>query len=393
MTGHPTVRIDVPLVYSRHSPVSSVVDAGRAIHASGMVDSVTVWDQMNFFAPPRLWNPQSAPLAAVVPDIDSWPDPYIVLGQIGAECPGLGLTTTSDAVRRGPAELTQSLMTLAQVTGSPTMVQMGAGELKQCKPFGHKRMQGIGRLEDTFEIFRKFMDSRDPIDHDGKYWKLENAWLGAARPAHRPQLWALGGGPRLIEAAARFGDGFCTATPFVWSAPEQARERIQAIRRALEQHGRDPDDFGFGMWWICLIHEDPSIIEQAMNNDYVRWIAATLGRFNPADWSAIGIDPPLGPDWHYATKLLPIATSARETVDVLSRVTDDVVRNGWWHGSPQQMADQIAPFIEAGVNWVQIADLLPITRPPEEAAEGLRRTLQLAALLKQQAVSASPTTP
>ncbi|TAM70239.1 LLM class flavin-dependent oxidoreductase [Mycobacterium sp.] len=377
------LKVDVPLVYSRHSPVCSVVDASRAIQASGVVDSVTIWDQMTFFAPPRLWNPQSSPLAAVIPDIDSWPDPYIVLGQIGAACPGLGLTTTSDAVRRGPAELTQSLLTLAQVTGSPTMVQMGAGELKQTKPFGHKRTQGIGRFEDTFEIFRKFMDDMDPIDHDGNYWKLENAWLGGARPLHRPELWALGAGPRLINATAKFGDGFCTAAPFVWSTPEQAHERINAIKQIIERNGRDPDEFGFGLWWICLMHEDREVIEQAMTNDYVRWIATTLGRFNPEDWQAIGIDPPMGTSWHYATKMLPITLDEQETADVLGRATDDIVHNGWFHGSPTEMADQIQPFLEAGVNWVQIADMLPITRPLEEAAECLGRTLEVAALIKQ----------
>jgi phthiodiolone/phenolphthiodiolone dimycocerosates ketoreductase len=381
-TASRPVHVDVPIIYSRHYPIQAATEAARVIQASGVVDSVCVWDQMTFFAPPRLWRPENSPLAAAMPDIDSFPDPYVVLAQIGAAAPGLGLTTTSDAVRRGPAELTQTLLTLAGVTGAPTMVQMGAGELKQCRPFGHKRSQGIKRLEDTFRVFRKFMDSAEPIDHDGHHWTLQNAWLGAARPAIRPQLWALGGGPRLIEAAARYGDGFCTAAPFVWNSPAQAAERISAIKAQLADNGRDPDAFGFGLWWICLMHEDAGVIEQAMANDYIRWISATMGRFDPDAWRQIGIEPPMGDEWHYASHLLPLSYDEQATAEILSRATPVVVRNSWFHGSPQAMADQIAPYIDAGVTFVQILDFVPLTRSAEEAPAGLGRTLELAGRLK-----------
>jgi phthiodiolone/phenolphthiodiolone dimycocerosates ketoreductase len=274
-------------------------------------------------------------------------------------------------------------MTLADVSGAPVMLQMGAGEAKQCKPFGHKRSQGIRRLEDTFAIFRKFMDSRDPIDHDGGQWTLKDAWLGTARPPIRPQLWALGGGPRLIEAALRYGDGFSTAAPFVVSSPEQARERIGEMKARLAELGRDPEAFGFGLWWICLMHEDAAVIEQAMSNQYIRWISATMGRFNPDEWRSLGIEPPLGEEWHYAAHMLPISIDGARTAEVLAKATPEVVRHSWFHGSPSEMGEQIAPYIDAGINWVQIIDFLPLTRPADEAAEGLGRTLQLAALIKQ----------
>ncbi|SNR92473.1 phthiodiolone/phenolphthiodiolone dimycocerosates ketoreductase [Haloechinothrix alba] len=379
------VHVNVPIVYSRHLPVSAAVDTARTIQASGVADSLTVWDQMTFFAPPGLWCPENSPLAAVMPDIDSFPDPYVILSQIAAAAPGFGLNTTSDAMRRAPAEFTQTLMTLADVSGGPTMVQMGTGELKQCKPFGHKRSQGPKRLEDTFRIFRKFMDTVEPIDHEGNVWTLENSWLGRARPAHRPQLWALGGGPRLIDVATRYGDGFCTAAPFVWTSPDQAAEQISAIKQRLEVAGRDPEQFGFGMWWICLMHEDETVIETTMANDYIRWISATMGRFDSTVWTQEGVEPPMGESWHYATDMLPLTYSAQETADVLSRATPEVVTRSWHHGSPDKMMKAIAPYLDAGVNFVQIVDFLPLVRPAEEAPEGLRRAFELAGAIKQHA--------
>jgi phthiodiolone/phenolphthiodiolone dimycocerosates ketoreductase len=378
-----SVHVNVPIVYSRHLPIAAAIDTARAIAASGVVDSLTVWDQMTFFAPPALWRPDNSPLAEVMPDIDSFPDPYIVLAQIATAVPGFGLVTTSDAVRRGPAEFTQTLMTLADVSGGPTMVQMGAGELKQCKPFGHKRSQGTKRLEDTFRIFRKFMDDVTPINHEGNHWNLQQAWLGGARPTTRPQLWALGGGPRLIDAATRYGDGFCTAAPFVWTSPDQAAEQIAEMKQRLAALGRDPETFGFGLWWICLINDDPAAIDAAMRNDYIRWISATMGRFHSPAWRAEGIEPPMGESWHYATDMLPLTYSEADTDDVLARATPDIVRKAWHHGSPGEMAGAIAPYVDAGVNFVQIVDFFPLTRPAQEAPEGLQRAFELAARIKQ----------
>ncbi|BDB39658.1 MULTISPECIES: LLM class flavin-dependent oxidoreductase [Mycobacterium] len=376
------LHVNLPIVYSRHLPIAAAIDTARAIQASGVIDSLTVWDQMTFFAPPALWRPDNSPLSAVMPDIDSFPDPYVVLAQLATAVPGFGLVTTSDAVRRGPAEFTQTLMTLADVSAGPTMVQMGAGELKQCKPFGHRRSQGAKRLEDVFRIFRKFMDDVDPIDHEGNHWNLQQAWLGRARPAIRPQLWALGGGPRLIDTATRYGDGFCTAAPFVWANPDQAAEQIAAMKRTLTTLGRDPETFGFGLWWICLMNEDSTAIDTAMRNDYIRWISATMGRFHAGAWHAEGLDPPLGETWHYATDMLPLTYSKSETDTVLATATPEIVRKSWHHGSSQEMADVIAPYIDAGVNFVQIVDFFPLTRPADEAPEGLRRAFELAALIK-----------
>jgi phthiodiolone/phenolphthiodiolone dimycocerosates ketoreductase len=71
----------------------------------------------------------------------------------------LNITTTPDAVRNGPAELLQQMLTLASATPADVALQLAAGELKQCKPFGWKRSQGLARMEDIFVIVRKLLAS------------------------------------------------------------------------------------------------------------------------------------------------------------------------------------------------------------------------------------------
>ena len=189
-----SLEIDLPIFYVRHVPIEGVGEAAMAIEASGVVDSVTVWDQLTFHVPPALWRPEYTPLATALPDIDSMPDAFATLGYIAAVAPGLGLTTSPDAVRRGPGELMQSMLTLSDFTRGRATFQMGAGEIKQTKPFGHKRTQGLKRLEDQFRIYRRFLENDGPIDHEGNVWNMDQAWLGESY-GYRPRLFALGGGP------------------------------------------------------------------------------------------------------------------------------------------------------------------------------------------------------
>src|SRR5258708_40352462 len=62
----------IPLNTSLHVPPAGFAELCRAVHGSGVVDNLFMWDQMTNFWPPHLWTPENAPMAAVVPDLDSY---------------------------------------------------------------------------------------------------------------------------------------------------------------------------------------------------------------------------------------------------------------------------------------------------------------------------------
>lgn len=246
---------------------------------------------MGQFIPPSLWTPGNTPLAAVVPEADSLDDPFILAAHALAAAPSLGLTLATDAIRHGPAQLVRAMYTLANITGGNMGLHVGAGEAKQIKPFGWKRTQGLRRLHDLLRIFGRFWESDEPIDFEGEFWTLRQAFLGNAKP-HRPKLVTMGNGPKLLDYTTSYADGLCSGAPVVWATPEQCAERIAGLRRDLESKGRDPDDFEFGMYVVALIHDDPAVIDAALDNVLVRWMAAVFGRLNPGDWAASGLSSP-----------------------------------------------------------------------------------------------------
>jgi phthiodiolone/phenolphthiodiolone dimycocerosates ketoreductase len=375
------VEIAIPLLYDRNFPPSAWTEAAKVLEASGVVDYLQTWDQLTSWFPQSMWNPANTPLAAVMPDCDSFSDAFTMGVYAQAAAPGLGTVMSTDAVRTGPAELTQKMMTISDITGGRSIFQLGAGEIKQCKPFGWKRSQGLSRLEDHFRAFQALWNADRTINFDGNHVKFTNAWLGGTR-GHRPQLWGLGGGPKFTEITAAHADGFVTMCPWAATTPERWAEMVAHMKAIRARSGHDPEGFGFGLWVAALIHDDPDVIDRALDNPFNRWWAAIAGRLNQADWAQVGISAPWPLDWHYSKDLLPAELSSDQAAEIVGKGSREMSEKTFFAGSSADVAAMIRPYVEAGATWVSIIDLLPFVLDPQEAVTALPRSVDTARLVK-----------
>jgi phthiodiolone/phenolphthiodiolone dimycocerosates ketoreductase len=174
------LQVAVPILYDRNFPSAAWIHAAKTLE-TGVVDQLQTWDQLTSWFPRSMWTPQNTPLAAAMPDCDSFSDAFVMGVYAQAAAPGLGTVISTDAVRNGPAELTQTMMTIADLTEGRSIFQIGAGEAKQCKPFSWKRSQGLSRLKDHFRAFNALWNADGPIDFDGNHWTFRNAWLGGTK--------------------------------------------------------------------------------------------------------------------------------------------------------------------------------------------------------------------
>jgi phthiodiolone/phenolphthiodiolone dimycocerosates ketoreductase len=373
----------LPINADRILPPAVLAQLAQAIKGSGVVDYFHIWDQMMGWWPPGMWNPQNAPLAAMVPDLDATGDPAALAAYASASAPGMGLTISTDAIRRGPAEMMQTMMTLANMSEGRAILQIGAGELKQTAPFGWKRNEGLRRIEDHFRFYDEFWKSNSPVTMTGHFWNFDQAWIGAARQ-HRPRVWALGGGPKLVEMAARYADGFATSVPGVLSSPAGFAEFVRRVRGQVAANGRDPDMFDFCPWVLMLVHDDPKVIDRALENPLMRWLTAIFGRLNNNDWAAYGIEPAFDPDWHYSTKLIPNRFTDKQEVNrIINRVTDRMCELAFLRGNAAEVAEQVQAYVDAGANVIDVLDVLPLVLDPADAQAGLGRQLDVCARIKQ----------
>jgi phthiodiolone/phenolphthiodiolone dimycocerosates ketoreductase len=368
----------------RHFPPSVVAQQAQLLEGSDAVDYMSHSTQLGSFIPRQLWTPEHAPMAAMMGDPDSLQDAFLMAAYSHAAAPSLGISLLTDSIRIGPAQLTQMMWTLAHMTEGRAIIHFGAGENKQLKPFGWKKSQGLSRLEDLLVIFDRFCTEEGPFDHEGRNWKLQRAWLGGARP-FRPKVHAMGAGPTLIDHATSYADGLSTAVPCAWTTPDECAENISAVREQLERKGRDPDAFRFGMFCPVLIHEDEDVLDAALDNAIVRWIAATFGRIQHDEWAKAGLSAPTPEGWAYYADFLPQSTDDGFVAEVLSKTTRAHAETGYLWGSPEQVAAKLAEYVAAGISFIAPADYLPVVGDPADAQRATERSIACLAALKASA--------
>lgn len=378
------VKTSIALWGDRHIPAAAVAEQARALAAGG-VDGMLIADQFGNFIPPQLWKPEIAPAAAMLADPDSHSDPFALAAYLLAAAPTLDVAVSTDSVRRGPAEVVQAMLTLANMTSGDVTLQVGGGEAKQCLPFGYKRSQGMSRMEDLFRIFHALLDSDGaPIDFEGRRWTYTQASIGGAVP-RRPRLMGLGGGPMLIDHCTSYADGLTVTCPPVWAGPAEFAKARAEILDAVAAKGRDPEQFEFQIWFPCLIARDTEQLRGTFDNPLIKWLAAVFGRIEPTDWATIGLPSPFPEGWRYYTDLLPHQTADSSIDGVLATITDAHVTSGWVCGTPAEVAATINDYVDAGASWVCPMDYLPMVLDPAEAGPAFARSIETTALIKAHA--------
>lgn len=376
-----TIQTAVNYWPSRAAPPQMAGEVARGLEASGKVDWFQTWDQLVSFLPRALWREDVTPMARLTGDSDSFYNAGMIAAIAAAATEDLGITTTLDAVRNGPAEILQQTLTLAAATNGKAALQLGAGELKQCKPFGYKRSQGLSRMEDIFQIMRKLLDTEGLVSHEGRHWTYDRAWIGN-HVTHQPTFWALGGGPKLMDIATSYADGFMSLVPSAFSTPEAWGEQVAALRAQLESKDRDPEAFTFGFWPFVVIYDTEEERDRLLEHDHVKWMAAVFGRLHHGDWAEEGIDLIFPEDWHYAMKLSPHTMSRDEVDGIVAQVTREMVEKSYYIGTPAEVAEQLRPFGEAGANFMAPCDMSPSVLTPAEQPRAWERVIELCGHLK-----------
>jgi phthiodiolone/phenolphthiodiolone dimycocerosates ketoreductase len=382
-----TVEVGLNHWPSRFLPPQAGAEFARQLEATGVVDWFQTWDQLVSFLPQALWRPDVTPMARLSADCDSYYNAGMVATLAANATTKLNITTTLDAVRNGPAELLQQVLTLAATTPARVALQLAAGELKQCKPFGWKRSQGLARMEDIFVIIRKLLASDGLVSHEGKYWNYSGAWIGAHFPKV-PEIWALGGGPQLIDTATSYADGFISMVPSAFTTPERWAEQVDEIRRQLVGKDRDPDEFTCGFWPFVLAYKNDEQRDRLFANPITKWMTAIFGRLHHGDWRREGEELIFAEDWHYALRMLPHQMSRAEVDEVVAAVTPSMIEKSWLIGTPEEIAAQLQPWVDAGANYIAPSDLAPAIVEPDEQPEVFGTMIELCAQLKGATVPA-----
>jgi phthiodiolone/phenolphthiodiolone dimycocerosates ketoreductase len=334
-------------------PIEASVEASRQYEARGL-DFIAYWDQLNLTIPRSIWTPDVCP-AAEHWDIDTWMEPWPLMAAAALATEKIEFVTVNDSLRRPPALMAQLALTMSHISKGRFFYCLGAGEMKQFKPYGLARPKPFTHLEEALKIVALLCEQNEPVSYDGPIWQLENAIVGLAPYEAKPPTLMVAGGPgKALRFGATLGDGWMTYLP-ACASPEQYAQEVAELKRIAEQAGKDPDELIVMGAMAVFTGPTEEAVEEALRNPVARWDAAVL-QPGPGTYERMTGKPnPFGADWSYARDLIPMSFPRESALAIIDQVTPDDVRACRFTGIPEQVAEQMQPYIDAG-----LTHLLPL---------------------------------
>ena len=345
--GGPVISVGVELP---PRPPLALLRCWALLARAGGCDSVLFEDHLQEFYPRALWDRRFSWLAAHASSPHELYEFQVLLGSLapwlGRTRLGIGVT---EPLRRHPVVIAQAMLTLAHMTRRPPILGIGAGERLNTEPYGVDFSHPTGHLEEALEIIRLCLSSTGPIDYAGRHFRLDGAVMDlSAPPGRTPEIWVAAHGPRGLRLTGRYGDGWL---PIMVSSPEEYGAKLEVIRTAARDAGRDPDAITPSLMQYVVAAPTERHARALLGTRLVRFLAL----LSPAqNWRRHGEQHPLGEEFRGYSDLLPEQLDRSALEGLLAAVPFSMRDAVVLWGTPERVAEQVRRFGAAGLRHVTI---------------------------------------
>lgn len=218
---------------------------------------------------------------------------------------------------RHPTLTARMAAAVDDLSGARLTLGVGAGwQEREHEKFGWELLsvpERFHRYEEGVKVIKMLLESDEPVDFYGKYYRLKEAILlpRPQRSGGPPILIGGNGIKRSLPMAARYADEWNG----VYLNPSEFSERNQRLNELLEAEGRDPSKLRRSLMTGCVFGKDEAEVKRKVQ-------ARTSGK----------------------------------------RTADELRQRGVAVGTANQIADQLGQLAEAGVQrvmlqWLELDDL------------------------------------
>ncbi|MET0988480.1 MAG: LLM class flavin-dependent oxidoreductase [Steroidobacteraceae bacterium] len=353
--------------YGAYAPLVDYRLARQAAIAAEQAgfDFLCFGDSINMWFPRGLWTTDFSPLAALA-DVDQVMDPWLMMADCATHTNKIVMgPSVCDAIRRNPTNYAQMLLTLDHMSQGRCFLGLATGEIRHFTAYGIARDKPLTRLEESVKIIKLLRDNNDPVSYDGPLWKLDRAILAIPpyNSASPPPIFVAGGAPRALRIAGEHADGWIGLAPIGGDVDELA-SCVRTIKQHATAAKRDPTQLTFMLQVMCLIAENEDEVEKMTHSPLLRWDSTAL-MIHGDDFEKWGFGPhPIKPDYNYSRDFTSMHWSTDDAWKVIDRTPPAIVRKTKIAGTPKEVARQVQPFIEAGMNWVNLCNWAMFVRDP-----------------------------
>jgi len=320
------------------------------------VDSFWVPDHLNAIFPRSLWQAKYCGAARIQPSVDASMEPWAMLGNIAARnrisrLPlGIGVT---DAGRRNPAVTAQAAATMNLLTRGRFILGIGPGEREGNEPYGVEWSKPVARFEQAMATIRALWDSKgELVNRDSPFFPLRNAVFDLPSYKGRwPQIWIGAHGPRMLRVVGRYADGYFPAFPH---RPEEYARRLEAVRAAASDAGRDPMAIVPAILMPILTGLSRDDIDEALESDVLKTAALSA---SDEFFAQHGAQHPLGVGFIGGQDLLPQTLDELTVLSHIKGITPAFLRSMMLTGTPDEVIEQAAEWRDCGVRHLVASNI------------------------------------
>ncbi len=331
--------------------------ANMGFRVARLFGAESLWlpDHYMGFISPLVWKPEYSSAAKIVHSPDGFFDPMQLLAVASTRYRGIDLgTAVTEAFRKHPMTLAQSFVTLDHLSRGHAILGIGNGERENVEPYGLPWEKQVARLEEALAIIRKLWHSKgNPVDYDGKIWKLKDAVFNL--PLYKdtpPRIWVAAHAPRMLALTGRFADGWL---PTMKVEPSEYARRLAVIKSAGEEHGRDMSSFVPSLLVIVALGENRDKVSELSMKSRV---AAAMSLLAPSEvWKSFGKTHPLGENHRGWLDIVPPRVTEEQIQAAAGALTPELLSSQIYMGSPEQIRDELAPMVSAGCRNVIISNV------------------------------------
>jgi phthiodiolone/phenolphthiodiolone dimycocerosates ketoreductase len=338
-------------------PTTPLAYADSLVQLAERLDlhSVLVPDHLMAWFSEALW-PEVGNIAEVLPSPHVFMDPMVCIASWATRTRDVRFATAvTDPIRRPPAQLAVSALSLHHLSRGRFILGIGCGEAESCLPYGLPFDRPVSRLEEALTIIRALW-TQGRVSHDGRYWRLREAVCRLGPYAGRfPEIWVGAHGPRMLEITGRYADGWL---PFLPMRPESYAQRLGVVRRAAEQAGRDPSAVLAGLNTPVFLADDHDQAHAMLASAAARQLTLAL---DEDFFREIGQPHPLALR-NGMSGYVPEWLTEKQLRAALAQAPDPMLAHDFvLHGTPAEVARQLKAFEDAGVEYFAPLDSSPFT--------------------------------
>lgn len=356
-------------------PFDQNVRSAKRMEEAGF-DSLWYIDHLMGVVSETIWTPDITPLALFMKCPHTYPDPFTLMAAHATQTSKVSLgVSVTDTIRRHPAVLAQTALTLDHISKGRAIIGVGAGEIENIEPYGLDYSNIVSRLEENVRIVRLlWSDQQKKKDFHGKFTLLKDAVLTLEpyKKGKYPPIWFGAMGPRMLRLTGELADGWIPGMLNLPDLEETYRRKLNTIRESSKKTGRDSDSLTPSLYAITLIAKTHEECHKLFKTPFAKaWALATSqeGAFDVAKAQHPFSTPTK--KFNVLTQYVPTRYTRSQMLEAMRKVPDEVLEYCPIHGTRDEVIGKIEKLAKAGLQHIIIVNMRALADPAnlQESAE------------------------